>query len=296
VSGPAQPPPDHRLDVVVLSPHLDDAVLSLGALLARLIGAGHRVQVWTAFTAGPDPATLPGRLRVFGDYRVRIAEDDRALDLLGAGRRRLGLPERLWRDPRPAGLSGVFRTPPTQAGFSELPTLVELIGQALADPAVRLYAPLGIGHHADHVEVALAAFRAATEAGALHRTAFYEDFYALGEATRRRHPVSRLRPDARFAAPGWRVPAFGLGIRLLALLPRGPGLDGYLPGLADLDWNCRPQPVGSFEPAKLAAVEQYSSQLSRLGGRRRVIRVLRQAHRARGGEVLWYPIAAGATG
>jgi LmbE family N-acetylglucosaminyl deacetylase len=278
--------------VIVLSPHLDDAVLSLGALLARLSAQGRRVEVWTAFTAGPDPGTLPARLRPFGDYRTRIAEDDRALDLLGSGRRRFGLPERIWRTPRPSGLTGVFRTPPTAAGFSELSTLVQLIGEALADPQVQVYAPLGIGHHVDHVELAVAALRAARQVGALHRTAFYEDFYALSETARRRHPVTRLRPDARFAAPGWRVPSFGLGIRLLALLPRGPGLAEYDPASGGMGWSCRAQPVNGFEPAKLAAVAQYRSQVTRLGGGRRLEAMLRRAHRSRGGELVWQPTPA----
>jgi LmbE family N-acetylglucosaminyl deacetylase len=46
---------DERLNgrVVVISPHLDDAVLSLGATLARAVEAGSRVQVLTVFGCEP---------------------------------------------------------------------------------------------------------------------------------------------------------------------------------------------------------------------------------------------------
>jgi LmbE family N-acetylglucosaminyl deacetylase len=283
-------------DVVVLSPHLDDAVLSLGATIGRMAAAGCRVEVWTAFTAGPDPATLARRLRRFGDYPVRIAEDDRALDRLGGpatrvGRRRLGLPERLWRDPAdgarsPGGLASAFRTPPDLTGFGQLAALEAAVREALADPGTRLYAPLGIGRHTDHVEVAVAALRVAL-AGELDRVFFYEDFYATGEAQRRRHPVSARRPRPWRESPGWAAPLLGAGLRALALAERGPAVDGFEPAVRDADWHCEPQPVDGFERAKLEAVAEYRSQLAAMGGGRRVAAVLRRAHRVRGGELVW---------
>jgi LmbE family N-acetylglucosaminyl deacetylase len=54
--------------VLVMSPHLDDAVLSCGALLAQL-AARHLVTVATVFTtAAPPPWSLPARrqLRALG--------------------------------------------------------------------------------------------------------------------------------------------------------------------------------------------------------------------------------------
>ncbi len=302
-------------DVVVLSPHLDDAVLSLGATIARMTADGLRVEVWTAFTAGPDPASLPRRLRRFGDYEVRIAEDDRALDRLGAGdahpvgRRRLGLRERLWRDPAGGGsggklsggkrsggkrsgggLASAFRTPPDLAGFAELPALQAAVREALAHPGTRLYAPLGVGRHTDHVEVALAVLGvvlAGPGPGALDRVRFYEDFYAAGEAQRRQHPVTARQPRARRDRPGLAAPLLGLGLGALALAARGPGPTDYQPAARDLVWCCEPQPVDGFEPVKLAAVAQYRNQLPGMGGERRVAAVLRRSHEVAGGEPVW---------
>jgi LmbE family N-acetylglucosaminyl deacetylase len=283
--------------LVVLSPHLDDAVLSVGALIAREAAGGRVVEVWTAFTSGPDPQTLSPRLRRFADYGTRLAEDSAALDLLGAGCRRLGLSERLWRSPAPGGplagllgsdLRAAFRTPPGRDGFQELGTLTDLVEGALADDRLELLAPLGIGNHADHVEVMLAVALAAVRAKALDRVGFYEDFYALGNAARRRHPVSRRRPSALWRSPGWAAPVEGAVLRLTPLIARGPSVLTYLPGLAELGWRCEAHPVGAAEEErKLAAVEQYRSQTPALGGMHRLGRILRRAHRVRGGELIW---------
>lgn len=299
-SGDAAP------DVVVLSPHLDDAVLSLGATIGRMATEGLRVEVWTAFTSGPDPATLPRRLRPFGDYPVRIAEDDAALDRLAAatgipvGRRRCGLRERLWRDlasgdRSPGSLTSAFRTPPGLAGFSELSALQAVAQEALAHPGTRLYVPLGVGHHTDHVEVTVAALRVALAdrddpAGPdplLDRVRFYEDFYAAGEALRRRHPVTTDHRRGWRERPGRAAPLLGLGLGVLALAGRGPGLTQYEPRLQTLAWRCEPQPVDGFEQTKLDAVAEYRNQLPRMGGAQRVAAVLRSGHRAAGGEPVW---------
>jgi LmbE family N-acetylglucosaminyl deacetylase len=296
--------------LVVLSPHLDDAVLSTGGLIARAVAAGRVVEVWTAFTSGPPPDTLPRGLRPFADYATRLREDDEALDLLGARARRLALPERIWRTPPPtgglarmlpaAGLRTAFRTPGDLAGFAQLENLAALLAEPLADPDAELLAPLGIGHHVDHVEVLLAAVTAAGRADAWSRVGFYEDFYALGDAARRRHPIARRhpatgrRPGGRRGpaswrdAPGWAAPVEGAVLRLTPLIAAGPPITHYLPELAGLDWRCEPQPLSSpQEELKLRAVARYRSQLAALGGRDRLEAILRRAHRVRGGELIW---------
>jgi hypothetical protein len=103
---------DRGAPLVVLSPHLDDAVLSCGALMAY---ARRRVPVTvvTAFTAGsPPPYTLSGRrcLRLAGMrdaqelYAARRAEDRSVLSAMGVAWRHLGL------------LEGLFRVKPGRGG------------------------------------------------------------------------------------------------------------------------------------------------------------------------------------
>jgi LmbE family N-acetylglucosaminyl deacetylase len=279
-------------ELVVFSPHLDDAVLSLGALIAARVRAGEPVEVWTAFTRAPSPGTVSRGLRRFADYDARIAEDDRALDLLGAGRRRLDLPERVWRTPPARGLRAAFRTPADRAGFQQLERLDELAGEALARPGVLVLAPLGVGHHVDHVEVAVAVLTAALRLDATDRVGFYEDFYALGNAARRRHPVTRQDGGPAWRrvveAPGWAGPLEGLVLRATPLIGAGPSLGAYLPGRPELVWHRQQHPVDAWsQNRQLAAVAEYRSQTPALGGMRRLGPIIRRAHRVRGGDLIW---------
>lgn len=278
--------------LVVISPHLDDAALSLGALIADRVRAGERVEVWTTFTRAPSPGTVPRQLRRFADYTARTAEDDQALDLLGAGRRRFDLPERVWRMPRAPGLGAAFRTPADRAGFDQLDRLDEIAAEALAHPGVRVLAPLGIGHHVDHVEVAVAALTTALRLHATDRVGFYEDFYALSNGARHRHPVTRGHAGPLWRrirdAPGWAAPLEGLVLGATPLIGSGPSLGSYLSELPAPAWRSERHPVDPWsQERQLAAVAQYRSQTPALGGMRQLGPLLRRAHRVRGGDLIW---------
>ena len=275
-------------DVVVLSPHLDDAVLSIGALIGRLARAGRRVAVWSAFTAGPPVETLPPERRVFGDYATRRAEDERAIAILGAELRWLDLIERIWREPPLGSVRDVFRTPRTIDGFTYLPALRAVIGELLEDPAVTIYAPLGVGNHHDHVEVAVAALTECVARGAYDRMRFYEDPYALGAVSRRRHFVTSRRPWRIGGAPAWASPRIGALLRIVARSAEGPGVDAFVPDAAALRWISVPEPCGEHERQKLAAVAEYRSQVRAFGGIHHVSPFLARAHEVLGGEPIWF--------
>ncbi|HEY1556892.1 MAG TPA: PIG-L family deacetylase [Kofleriaceae bacterium] len=274
-------------ELVVVSPHLDDAVLSLGGTIGREAAAGRRVTVLSCFTAGPPLESIPPAQRVFGDYSVRRAEDERALAALGAEHRWLDLPERIWRKPSLARTLHVFRTPPAMDDFAQLRAIRAAIGE-LIERGAELYVPLGVGHHVDHVEVALAALREVLVRGAFERVRFYEDPYALGRACRRAHFVARRRMWRPLAAPAWASPRVGALLQLVAVSARGPGIDDYLPEAATLEWSCAPAALAAAdEDRKLAAVAEYRSQVKAFGGEPRVRAFMRRGHRALGGEPLW---------
>ena len=87
--------------VLAVSPHLDDAAFSAGALLAGLAARGARVRVVTVFTAGaPNPRDFAlacqtdKGLSPNVDYMaLRRAEDETAMAALGAQAVHLGLAE-----------------------------------------------------------------------------------------------------------------------------------------------------------------------------------------------------------
>lgn len=275
-------------EIVFLSPHLDDAVLSVGALIARLAAGGRRVAVWSAFTKGPPLDTIPAERRVFGDYAQRRAEDERALAVLGVEHRWLELVERIWREPPLEKTLHVFHTPARVEDFAYLGVLRALVGDLLDDPAVTIYAPLGVGNHTDHVEVAVAALAECVARGAWDRMRFYEDPYALGAACRKRHHVTARRPWRPLGAPAWASPRIGALLRLVAANMQGPGVEAFVPEAASLRWISVPEPCGEHERTKLAAVACYASQVREFGGLHHVSPFLHRAHEVLGGEPIWF--------
>jgi LmbE family N-acetylglucosaminyl deacetylase len=274
-------------DVVVLSPHLDDAALSIGGLIARIAASGRSVAVWTVFTKGPPLETIPPDRRVFGDYDARRAEDLRAMEILGADHRWLDCEERIWREPPLAKTMEIFRTPPALEDFAYLGVLRATIGQLLDDD-VTVYAPLGVGHHVDHVEVAVAALAECIARRAWDRMRFYEDVYALGAACRRQHFVTVRRHWRPLGAPAWASPRIGATLRLAAREAAGPGVDGYLAGAQTLRWISVPEPVGEHQMRKLAAIAAYRSQVRTFGGLNQVSPFVARGHEVLGGEPIWF--------
>ncbi|WP_329275652.1 PIG-L deacetylase family protein [Streptomyces sp. NBC_00691] len=199
--------------ILVLSPHLDDAVLSCGGLLGW---AGRRAPVTIAslFTeAAPPPYTLSGRqyLKQIGAddaeelFAERRAEDRRVLERLDVRCRHVGLVDGLFRRlPRPGPaarrlaprLPEVAHVYPTyrlhlsrgRVSPHDAETL-RLVGAVIDEllpgrTGGLVLAPLGVGGHADHVLVRTAAERAG------RRVVYYSDFPYDQHAS----------PDARFTA------------------------------------------------------------------------------------------------
>jgi LmbE family N-acetylglucosaminyl deacetylase len=139
--------------VLALSPHLDDAVFSCGATIARLADRGARVALITAFTRSvPDPrgfalaCQTDKGLHPDADYMaLRRAEDRTAASRLGVAEViHLDLPEAPHRGyESPAELFGSPR---------EDDRIDRVVGACLGElgqPELVL-APRGLGSHVDH--------------------------------------------------------------------------------------------------------------------------------------------------
>lgn len=288
-AGSPRPFGDHQL--VVLAPHLDDAVLSLGGTLAAAGRHARRPRMVTVYTAGPPIQLQPPRLRAFGDYVARRAEDAAAARVLQVDAEWCGFTERVWRLSRPR-LRQAFHTPRSVAGLALVDDVRRTIRTILSDPDVVLLVPLGIGGHADHVEVAVAGLQEAGDPAARGRIGFYEDFYAVSERMRRRHEIVR-RVDRSSRRAATRVTgATVLADALLSRVPRGPGPLTLYPAASTLRWVPEVLPVDAeCVAAKLAAVQAYRSQVQALGQlARHLPAVLRRQLSDVGGERVWWPV------
>jgi LmbE family N-acetylglucosaminyl deacetylase len=169
--------------VVVVSPHLDDAVLSLGAAIARATRRGGRVTVLTVLAGDPSSAEAAGEWDRAAGFRsageaagARRAEDERACGLVGATPAWLPFPD--------------LQYEPTAPDTEIAAAIAEAAGAApLLVPGYPLV-------HEDHRRV-----RALVEASLGDRIAGYysEQPYAGGQDGRPgegRSPAPELVPDA----------------------------------------------------------------------------------------------------
>ncbi|MFE0530364.1 PIG-L deacetylase family protein [Micromonospora sp. SD19] len=148
------------MNVLVISPHPDDAVWSCGGALSAWAASDTPVTVATVFDADGTPAT---EASVDTPMSVRRDEDATALAICGVTRVSLGFTEAAMRtaagtgDPLYRSMLALRRAPHPAD---------ELLTQAVADALAAhiktvevVIAPLGVGTHVDHAIVRHAAER-----------------------------------------------------------------------------------------------------------------------------------------
>lgn len=245
------------VDVLVLSPHLDDAALSCGGQLHRLAREGRRILVATLHTGEPDDELSPFARELHCLWRLddgevitaRRREDEAACAELGVAVKHAGLLDALYRRDTDGGILYPDRKAlfgrPHSADRVHLDALRDVLAELPSAPSV--LAPLGVGGHVDHVLVRRAAEK--TYATGLE---FYEDYPYV----RRYRALWR----ALWLSRGW---PFG--------------------------WHSRTVPLGEADlAAKLRAIRRYASQLSTVGdGLEAMERQARAFAGRRGGERLW---------
>ncbi len=196
------------MTTLVVSPHLDDAVLSVPALLRSLAAQGERVVVLTVFSEGD------------AGYARRREEDRTALALLGAEPCHLGLEDAPYRRGLPRTFRALVLTE-LAADDADAAMVAHTLAERLRSIAPQaILLPLGVGEHVDH-RIVHAAHR-----GLTGRVGFYEDRpYALVP-----HAV-----EARLARLGATVdgarslPSPAAAAAFLASARTAPYVHAYLP-------------------------------------------------------------------
>lgn len=146
---------------LVLSPHPDDAPLSLGGLIYQLSASGESVRILTTMSGDPRPPIVDTPLvrELHARWELgakasaaRRLEDEAAAQVLGARITFLETPDCIYRvGPDGAGLyptvDAIFGDPnAADSVFSHMP---QVLIDALAD-TTDVYAPLAVGNHVDH--------------------------------------------------------------------------------------------------------------------------------------------------
>ena len=179
---------------VVISPHLDDAVISMGGTIVELIGQSKDLMVVTVFAGKPESTVQTNLVRQLNELgglmddavQTRIAEDIEVMDYLGAKSAHLDFLDCIYRtdnnrNPQYPTVEDIFDTRTSERQL-ELEICSSLRSLNCWEGAAAVYTCLGIGDHIDHRTV-----RRATEAlfeasnGHMQTTLYYyEDLpYAL---------------------------------------------------------------------------------------------------------------------
>jgi LmbE family N-acetylglucosaminyl deacetylase len=273
---------------LVISPHLDDAVLSLGGAIAAWAET-EPVTIASVYTSGPALADVPRSMRKWADYATRRREDAAACATVGAVPRWLDRIETAFRPPYLTGTK-FFRTPSTRDGFTGLAGVAAALAPLLAPAPDRIAIPIGIGNHVDHVETMIAATDVVLAHGLADRVVFYEDFYALSGAMRRAHWLATRHRWRPWQAPLLRARRLAVKLARIAVARHGPAVETWLaPAWRHAAWRMEPIELADrHETTKLAAIARYRSQTRAFGGGSGIERALRAYHAWWGGaEPVW---------
>ena len=158
------------MDMIYLSPHLDDASFSCGGLIWDQVQAGMNVEVWTIFAGYPPPGEFSLYAQVHHKVweltaeeviNSRRSEDAAAMNILQAKFRYFDFPDAIYRKHPKTGepmytsreelFGGVH--PGDQALLRRLSTMLV---DSLHEDCV-LISPLTVGNHVDHQLVRMVA-------------------------------------------------------------------------------------------------------------------------------------------
>ncbi|HAL15583.1 MAG TPA: hypothetical protein DCP32_02165 [Anaerolineaceae bacterium] len=151
-----------RMQWIFLSPHLDDAALSCGGLIAERTRKGDPVEIWTICAGDPPPGPLPAFAQSlhkrWGTRRAAAAtrrlEDQQSCQRLGAVARHFAIPDCIYRR---IPLTGNPLISTNEDLFQPFPdsqrSLVDSLRDQLANALplkAQIVCPLALGNHIDH--------------------------------------------------------------------------------------------------------------------------------------------------
>jgi LmbE family N-acetylglucosaminyl deacetylase len=171
--------------VVVLSPHFDDACLSLGGILSA-VGGGSLINIftrslWLVQSVHEKPTEEQVRI-------IRDAEDAAFARHCGLTRHDLGGREPATQGRRPLDLSHL------EADIADrTPSLLGKLDELAGPEKSFLLCPMGIGRHVNHRATFEIVLRNLSRIGKAYTLFFYEDLPYAGNFHRRLGGVRRMR-------------------------------------------------------------------------------------------------------
>lgn len=178
--------------LAVLSPHFDDACLSIGSFLAHLSG-GHLINVFTQAALLPGTAQAIDQKAVFD---IRDREDFAFAARCRLTRHDLGCEAPLLRGRQTTDLSGLGDDL-AQIAHPVLACLDKIAAGFAPGQRGVLLCPLGLGPHVNHRALAALIVRSLPALRAYYDVFFYEELPHASRPLRRRLALRRIRKSLR---------------------------------------------------------------------------------------------------
>ncbi|MCG3259602.1 MAG: PIG-L family deacetylase [Candidatus Heimdallarchaeota archaeon] len=255
---------------IFLSPHLDDAVASCGGTIAKLVYEREDVLVVTIYTRQPDLKSLSKKFQKFAIYDQRKKEEQVALDKLSADYKWLDIEERAYRTPLIKKPTDVFKINLSEGlkqfiNISEIQAELEKIFEK--NPKSKIYSPLGIGNHFDHVEVFLASLMYMVDNALFDNFLFYVDFYGITSTKiRKKHYLGNKIITRGTKKPEKSSIKWYLITSVVNSMISGHSIEKILLSkYLDIEWELKTNSIKGYEKLKLSALESYESQVKLFG-------------------------------
>jgi len=267
---------------IFLSPHLDDAVASCGGTIAKLVYEREDVLVLTVYTRKPDLKSIPKKFHKYAIYDQRKKEDQKALDRLSADYKWLDIEERAYRTPLIKKPTDVFKINLSEGlkqflNISEIQAELEKIFEK--NPKSKIYAPLGIGNHFDHVEVFLASLMYMVDNALFDNFLFYVDFYGITSTKiRKKHYLGSKILTRGTKKPEKSSIKWYIITSVVNSMISGHSIEKIIPSkYLDIEWELETHSIKGYEKLKLSALECYDSQV-KLFGKKTLEKFFRRHH------------------
>ena len=254
---------------IFLGAHLDDVVCSCGGTIARLVYNREDVLVITVYTRGPDIKSLSKRFHKFADYDLRKKEDQIALDKLSADYKWMDIEERAYRTPLLKKPTDVFKIDLSKGlnQFLNIKTIQLELDKILEEnPKTKIYSPLGVGNHFDHVEVFLASLIYMVDNAVFDNFLFYLDSYGMfSSRMRKKHYISK-QIISRGKQPDTSSLRWFMMTTVVNLMISGNNIEKLLPSkYLDLEWELQTLSIRGYEKLKMTSLNSYESQIKLFG-------------------------------
>lgn len=267
---------------IFLSPHLDDAVVSCGGTIAKLVYQREDVLVVSIYTKNPDIKKIPKKFHKFAIYDQRKREDQKALNRLSVDYKWLEVEERAYRQPLLKKPADIFKINISEGleQFSNITTIQTELDKLIEKyPKAKFYAPLAIGNHFDHVEVFLASLMYMVDYAIFEKFQFYIDFYGMiSTRIRNKHYLGKKLITLGTKKPETSSFKLFMISTIMNSMISGHSIERLLPSkYLDIAWVLKTNSIRGYEKLKLSALEYYESQI-KLFGQRTIRRFFKRYH------------------